>query len=386
MAKTIVRRIDRNLARRLREARREVGLSTREVCAKLPARLAVSHTTLAKYENGTSMPPVDLLAALADIYMRTLTWFIENRESLGAFRYRNLGSRVPLKEQRRFEATAAKWADAYRKLRQYLKLRTGNRADSLTRVDLSEECLTPERLAMAVRREVLGLDDGQPVVNVVQVLESFSAWTMEIKAGFGIDGAVARHGHEYFVVLNPETANDRLRLSAAHEVAYLLYDRSDVFRALSEAAIERRAYSFATELLLPYSQLAAAFDGRSFLKLIKYKTKFGISLAAMIYRAEQLRLINTTASRWLWAEMGRRGWRPNEPGDIWRDRAIEFETMLECAIQKKQMTWEDAERITGIRETELRERIDSVVAAHQYPAEHTEEGESLQFEQLRIQS
>ena len=65
MAKTIVTRVDRNLARRLREARREVGLSTRAVCAKLPRRLKVSHTTLASYENGTTMPPTDVLAALA---------------------------------------------------------------------------------------------------------------------------------------------------------------------------------------------------------------------------------------------------------------------------------------------------------------------------------
>jgi Zn-dependent peptidase ImmA (M78 family) len=208
---------------------------------------------------------------------------------------------------------------------------------------------------------------------------------MEIKASFGIDGAAARHGSEYFVVLNPGTANDRLRLNAAHEVAHLLYEKSNLHSALSDAAVEKRAYSFATELLLPCSQLIEAFDGRSFLKLIKYKEKFGISLAAMIYKAEQLRIINTTAFRWLWAELGRRGWRPNEPGTVRRDRAIEFETMLECAVQKKKITWLDAERITGIRESELRDRIAGVMQLdhNQQQVEHTEEVSLLQFEQLR---
>ena len=115
-------RVDRNLGRRLREARREIGLTTREVCKKLPSRLAVSHTTLTSYENGMTVPPVTVLAALADIYGRTLTWFLENRDSLSTFRYINIGSRVPLREQRQFEAVACKWADAYLNLRQHLKV------------------------------------------------------------------------------------------------------------------------------------------------------------------------------------------------------------------------------------------------------------------------
>jgi Zn-dependent peptidase ImmA (M78 family) len=112
---------------------------------------------------------------------------------------------------------------------------------------------------------------------------------------------------------------------------------------------------------MPDSQLREAFAGQSFLKLIQYKERFGISLAAMIYRAEKLKVINSTASRWLWTEMGKRGWRHNEPGYVWRDRAITFETMLESAIQTKQVTWGDAERVTGICEEELRKRLTDVV-------------------------
>jgi transcriptional regulator with XRE-family HTH domain len=108
LAKNFVSRVDRNLARRLREARREVGLSTRAVAQRLPRKLAVSHTTIASYENGLTMPPVDVLAALADIYSRPLNWFLENRTTLDSFRYRNLPSKVRLTDKRLFEATAGK--------------------------------------------------------------------------------------------------------------------------------------------------------------------------------------------------------------------------------------------------------------------------------------
>ena len=121
MSKKIVTRVNINLARRLREARREAGLSTRAVAAKLPRRFAVSHATVASYENGTTVPPIDVLGAFADFYKRPLNWFLENRDTLGGFRFRNLRSRVPLAERRQFEAVASKWADAYLNLDRFLR-------------------------------------------------------------------------------------------------------------------------------------------------------------------------------------------------------------------------------------------------------------------------
>ena len=50
------------------------------------------------------MPPVDVLAALADMYKRPLNWFLENRTTLDCFRYRNMRSRVRLSNQRHSSA------------------------------------------------------------------------------------------------------------------------------------------------------------------------------------------------------------------------------------------------------------------------------------------
>lgn len=356
MAKSILTRIDRNLARRMREARREVGFSTRMVASKLPRRLSVTHTTIAAYENGTATPPIEVLAALSDMYQRPLNWFLENREALEGFRYRNLRSRIRLSDQRQFEAQAGKWADAYFKLGQHLNGRGGRPIQMVPSVP-SHENQPPTELAALVRKEFLRLDDDQPIQSMVHVLESFSAWALEIRTSFGIDSAAARRGDDFVVVLNPESANDRVRMTAAFELAHILYDDCKQHLRKTDADIEKMAYVFASSLLLPDSQLRAAFDGKSFLKLIQYKEKFGISLSAMIYMAEKSRIITTTTSRWLWKEMGTRGWRNNEPGFVWRDRAITFETMLECAVQGQVLTWADAERITGVREEELRARL-----------------------------
>ncbi len=352
MAKNIVSRVDRNLARRLREARREVGLSTRDAVKRLPKRLSVSHTMLARYENGETVPAVDVLAGLADIYGRTINWFMESRECLTGFRYRNLPSRVSLGDRRQFEALASKWTDAYLNLDRHLG--QPRKTKSIT----PGEDSTPQQLAESVRKNCLDLDEDQPVQSVISALESFSAWALEIRSEFDVDGAAAQHGADIIVMINPDVAHERLRMNAAHELGYVLLAEC---KKWPEREVEKHAYSFATSLLLPPSQLRAAFEGKSFLKLIQYKERFGVSLVAMIYMAEQTGVINTTTSRWLWSEVARRGWRRQEPGYVWRDRAIQFETMLESAIQTKTISWLEAERITGIREDELRQRLADIM-------------------------
>ena len=155
------------------------------------------------------------------------------------------------------------------------------------------------------------------------------------------------------MILNPKVANERTRLNTAFELAALVYKN----RKVTSEEFKNYTLAFSSSFLIPDSQLHLAFKGKSFLQLIQYKERFGVSLAAMIHRAEELRIINTTASRWLWSQMVKRGWKINEPGYVWRDRAITFETELELAIQTKRLSWPDAEQVTSIRQDELQGRI-----------------------------
>ena len=349
MAKRIVLRVDRNLARRLREARQETGLSTRAIAERLPQRLRVSHTTIASYENGVAMPPIDVLAALADIYKRTLNWFLDDRNTFSDVRLRNPKPRVSILERRQFEAVAAKWSEAYQQLERYLKMPLTRNTGGIEVV----QDTAPRRLAIELRKH-LGMDDAQPVTNMVEVLEQTCAIrVLELKTELAIDGLAARHGDGDVVILNPQIKGERQRVNAAYELAHVFYRTT----GLPEAVMEKHAYEFASHLLLPDSQLVQAFDGKSFLRLIACKEKYGVSIASMIHRAEQLRLIKTTTSRGLWTEMVRRGWKDNEPGYVCRDRAIRFETMLESSIQTKSLSWSQAESVTGVREDDLRQRL-----------------------------
>jgi Zn-dependent peptidase ImmA (M78 family)/transcriptional regulator with XRE-family HTH domain len=362
VARNVIYRVNRNLARRLSEARQERGLSTREVCDLLRELMpddAVSHATLASYERGDTSPSIPVLTVIAEVYKRPVEWFlgtIDASEVLTGFRYRNLKSRVRLGDQRQFEASASKWVDAYVRLEE----RLGVRLKAKHRFPPVDASTKPTDLARLLRQQ-LGLTDNDPIPDTVEILESLGVRTMELSTVLDIDGMAARRGESFVVVLKSGVSPDRLRLNALHELAHVLYDDCKNQNGWSDDLVEKRAYEFGSALLLPDSQLREAFDGSSFVKLMKCKEKFGISIAAMIFRAERQKVILSTTARNLWIRMNQKGWRKKEPGEVWRDRADRFEVLLESAIQTHKLTWDDAERVTGVCQTDLQKRLNDAL-------------------------
>ncbi len=74
-----------------------------------------------------------------------------------------------------------------------------------------------------------------------------------------------------------------------HELAHFLYDDGP---SLPPDEVETRAFEFASHMLFPESQLRKAFQLKSMVHLVEYKERFGISLAAMIFRARKSKMIS----------------------------------------------------------------------------------------------
>jgi Zn-dependent peptidase ImmA (M78 family) len=191
-------------------------------------------------------------------------------------------------------------------------------------------------------------------------LERLGVRTVELPTDLAIDAFAARYGTEYAIVLNSNTPNDRCRLDAAHEVVHVLLGDCDQ-SAKETKEIEKRAFRVGSLFLLPERKLREAFVGKSLVRLLKYKETFGISLAAMVYRAQQSKILSERETTWLWREFAKRGWRREEPGYVRPDRAMRFEYMLESAIQTKKLTWNQAESLTGVSESELRQRLNQAL-------------------------
>jgi len=339
-----------SLAEKLSTARTLTGMSTRTVAEKLKKRFPISHATVANYESGRSVPPMDVLAALADLYERPLTWFLERGRSLSGVRYRNLKSRVRISDLHRFEADVQRWVDAYvaieARLKQPLKA-------TITNFEPDPDTEASD-LARQVRRR-LKLDETDPIPSVVEVLEKFGIRVLENPTELRIDGLAAKYDGEYIVVLNPTVSNDRGRLNAAHELAHVLLGDCDKEGENKES--EQRAFDFGSHLLLPNSQLKRAFEGRSMVRLVQFKERYGISLAAMVYRADKLGFITKSTAKTLWIEFARRGWKTNEPGRVRPDRATRFEQMIDEVLASGRMSLKEVADLCGVRPEAIRERL-----------------------------
>lgn len=355
------------LASKLKTARSLTGMSTRAVAAKLVNRFSVSHATVANYEAGRTVPPMDVLAALADLYGRPFNWFLERGKGLTGIRYRNLKSRLKVSDLHRYEAEVQRWLDGYVALEGRL---AKTLVPSIKNFRVNGK-MTPDDVSREVRRN-LQISENEPIPSVVDVLERVGVRVLENRTDLRIDGLAAKYGGEGVVVLNPSVSNDRTRMNAAHELAHVLF--GDCEATDETKADEQRAFAFASHFLLPNGQLKHAFQGKSMVRLVQFKERFGISLAAMVYRAEKLGFITKSEAKQLWIEFARRGWRSNEPGVVRPDRATRFEQLIDEGLLSGQFSVKEVADLCGVRPEGIRERLNDAMGISEENVPPQEEG------------
>ncbi|MEV4254607.1 XRE family transcriptional regulator, partial [Spirillospora sp. NPDC049652] len=171
----------------------------------------------------------------------------------------------------------------------------------------------PVAAAREARAAMLGADARGPVPHVVRLLERHGVVVLvmppssERVDAFGI-GA---HPHP-MVLFNPAKGDYwRNRFDAAHELGHL------VMHADAEPGskiVEDQAHRFAAEFLLPEADVADVLPAvPDWDRLAELKAEWGVSMAALLYRARTLRIMPEQTYREAMATMSRQGWRRAEP-------------------------------------------------------------------------
>ena len=118
------------------------------------------------------------------------------------------------------------------------------------------------------------------------------------------------------LLTNDKPSYVRSRFDAAHELGHIVLHRS---ARETSRELERQAHEFASALLLPRSvaleELPRAMDGSGWTKLAQLKRKWGISIAALLFRSKDLGLLSPIEFKNAMRYMSVRGWRKMEPGD-----------------------------------------------------------------------
>ncbi len=161
-----------------------------------------------------------------------------------------------------------------------------------------------------------------PVGNVVWLLENNGAVASRgVLASNSIDAFSAlRPGEPPWVFLGADKSSAaRSRFDAAHELGHILLHRQTSEATLADARsrkqIETQADKFASAFLLPSEGFAADFYRPTLDALRIIKSKWGVSIAAMIMRARDLSIISEDTARRLFIARARRGWSRQEPLD-----------------------------------------------------------------------
>jgi Zn-dependent peptidase ImmA (M78 family)/transcriptional regulator with XRE-family HTH domain len=190
--------------------------------------------------------------------------------------------------------------------------------------------LPPEKNggAQAVARSVrlkLGIEKGA-IRQLTHLVESMGCVIVDYPfPSIKLDGLCLRAPEKPPIIfLNKDLPKSRRRMSLAHELGHL------VMHTNPNENVEDEAWDFAQEFLMPAAEIGKQFDRLNLDKLGRLKKEWGVSMQAILYRAKKLGKIGESYNRFLWMQIGKCGYRVNEPFEdvIPDEKPTELETRL----------------------------------------------------------
>ncbi|MCR9500903.1 helix-turn-helix domain-containing protein [Vibrio vulnificus] len=173
-----------------------------------------------------------------------------------------------------------------------------------------------ERLSEAVRNYWdLGMG---PISNVMELLEHIGIVVSNSKGTDGKVDAFSVSNSRPLIILDNDLASAcRNRFTLAHELGHLLFHEDII---TGDSSTESQADYFASSFLLPRTSFVSEFpcrgDGRfDWDKMVQFKSRWKVSLKAIVYRAKQLGLISEQKARTAYMHLNTRGYAIRELGD-----------------------------------------------------------------------
>lgn len=290
------------------------GMAYRDLESRIGKR--VTYQTLSNWEKGigSELPKMEVIHALADALNVRYEFFFEPiRNEISKPEFRKRKSKLKVSEQTAILEQAQFALDRYLELESVLQYQelVDNPLKGLPVASSSEA----EAAANTLReRWDLGLN---PIPKVVEMLEEKGIRVLSAKAPVSFDGMAAWAGDIPFMLVNEDIKDScRLRFTLMHELGHLFLTFPE---QMEGKEVESLCNRFASAFLFPAVSFKAHFGEKrrhfTLEELLGLKAEWGMSIAAIMYRAKDLGYLSLEAHKKFSITYRKRGFTQDEPGD-----------------------------------------------------------------------
>lgn len=344
---------------RLKQARTMRGLSLRGLEEKIAG--AVSYNALNKYEKGEMMPGSDILMAVADATDQTAGFFFRPlKGDIQSIKFRKK-TKLGKKAQDSIRERALDFFERYLEVESIVGLDSDFKNPLR---DLKGKIRTPEDAEKAADHLRAAWELGRNALpNLHETLENNQIKVFEADSDDAFDGFSGWLDGIPVVVIAKrlnEQCLTRKRNTFAHELGHVLL-KDALADDISEKEEERIVHRFSAALLLPKEVFFEEFGKNrksvSLEELVDIKITYGISIAAIVYRAKDFQSISDAAYSRFWKVYNTRGWRNKEPGDdVYQgnESSTRFKQLVWRALSEELISRSKAAELLNVPVDELR--------------------------------
>lgn len=318
--------------KRLTEARAVRRIASMTALARL---LGLSASTVTRWEDGTSTPDANALAALADILHVRPEYFLRPVASTKrALFHRSLASKRDLDIA--YQHGQMQWLQEIGAIVQHYvdfpELDIPDVLDGASYKQLRDEDI--EDIALRLRQH-WSLGEG-PCPDMLALMERIGVVVGSIEMGTSkLDGLCSWDVNDrpYVLLATDKMCFPRRQMDAAHELAHVVLHRNVSASDLKSDLkfIEAQAFRFASALLLPSTTYPHEVSRPSLAVFESLKQRWRVSIKAQIKRLSDLEHISPAYQKDLYKMYSAKRWNREEPFD--REWALSEPRVLRDALE-----------------------------------------------------
>ncbi|MFV0511945.1 MAG: helix-turn-helix domain-containing protein [Shewanella algae] len=293
--------------------------------SELGEQIGRSSSTLSAWEKGSQLPEAESFGRLCQVFGVSRQWFLKPLPQVTAKDVRPYFFRSQASAHKQARERSQLYLSWLQEISDFFQDAMDWPPVNIPMIDAADCRLISDEEIEDVARECrvrwrLGT---APIPDVIQVMENAGIICTRATLGHvkmdGVSHISVIDGRPYVLIAEDKANAIRSRFDAAHELGHIVlhsripasqYAKSELYNLLEE-----QAHRFASAFLLPSESFSQEVVWPTLDNLLSLKSRWKVSVAAMIVRCRDLSLLNEQLELRLWKGRSTRKWTKGEPGD-----------------------------------------------------------------------